>query len=219
MNSKQQYQKLFANLKGVGSHRLSRFVLPVYGANHVLEPVNCSNNQINPTIIDLLTKARNANSLSFLTIFNATPERTRNWLVGSVAGDPERILFMVRNLETGGFYGYMGLAFGNDDVSYIEADAIVRTESVVVRGLMKKAFNTMIEWVSNDLGIENIWVRVLSDNQAITFYESCGFVTHEVRPLFEVSDDFGDTCALTVEPVSTMNRISQRTLSYMKYIN
>lgn len=217
MKANQQCQRLFSDLKGVGQTGLRGFVLPVHGTGHALEPVNCSQDHIDASVVELLTQARNANAQSFLTIFEATPERTRNWLVRLVAEDPSRILFVVRNQETGGFYGYMGLAYGNDDGTYIEADAIVRTESVAVRGLMKQVFEKMIGWVYYDLGIKEIWVRVLSDNPAIKFYEACGFVTHEIRQLFEIRDDSGDISALIVDSASGIRDLSHRTLTCMKY--
>jgi dTDP-4-amino-4,6-dideoxygalactose transaminase/RimJ/RimL family protein N-acetyltransferase len=130
-----------------------------------------------PTEADVarLTEWRNQHVRSFLTEFEATPDRTRGWLA-RVATDDTRILFMVE--EQNRAIGYVGLAFIDWDLGSAEADAVVRGESSQ-RGAMTAALRRVFQWARRELGIKRLGVRVLSDNPALAFYESFGF--QEVR--------------------------------------
>jgi len=134
---------------------------------------------INPLEEDVirLTNWRNRNVHSFLTEFEATPTRTRDWLTQIVANDISRILFMIE--ETGCLpMGYIGLASIDYFSHSAEADAVVRGEPDHP-GAMSEALRTLISWSYESLGMERIGVRVLADNPAIAFYKKFGF--HEIR--------------------------------------
>jgi RimJ/RimL family protein N-acetyltransferase len=211
------YQDLFQCLKGVGKIDLSGLSLPVQGTEYALYPVNCNADSIDEDIVDMLTTARNANTNSFLTFFNATNDRTREWLANSVAADSTRILFVLKRLDTGKLYGYMGLAYGDATGTRIEGDAIVRYSEQAEPGLMRTAFAQLVEWVRKGLGISEIWIRVLSDNPAVGFYQRCGFSLISNAPLYETKNSAGEAEALT-ESSSDNTRLSSRTLAYMKYM-
>lgn len=212
------YQDLFQCLKGVGLMDLSGFALPVSDTGYALYPINCSAGQIDHSIVTMLTNARNANSKSFLTFFTATPERTYKWLSNFVASDPTRILFALKEMRTHRLYGYMGLAYGDRDGKRIEGDAIVRYAEQSEPGLMRLAFLHLVEWIRKSLGFDQIWVRVLSDNPAVSFYKQCNFIVVSEAPLYEIRSSSGELQALAESMTSDADSISDRTLSYMKYL-
>jgi hypothetical protein len=210
------YKELFQSLKGVGQSNLSDLVLLIPNLEYALYPINCDPNKIDSDIVKMLTDARNSNANSFLTFFKATPEQTSDWLTSSVAKDNTRILFTIKNIYSKNLYGYMGLAYGDDAGKRIEGDAIVRFEKQSIPGLMKKAFSRLIEWTYTSVGIQDVWVRILSDNSAISFYEKCNFVKHSVAPLYEVKNKFKKIEQLVEKP-NKNSKISSRTITYMKY--
>lgn len=211
-----KYQELFQCLKGVGELDLSGLSLPVLGTKYVLEPINCKADKIDNSVVEMLTNARNSNANSFLTIFTATTDRTKNWLVNYVANDSVRILFVLKEINTSNLYGYMGLAYGDDFGTRIEGDAIVKYSEITEAGLMRKAFVQLVEWVSKGLGINEIWIRVLSDNPALGFYERCNFACISKVPLFEIRNSVDEIEAL-VECSGLATTLSSRTLTHMKY--
>ena len=211
------YQDLFQCLKGVGRLDLSGFMLPVHGTKYALRPINCSGNKIDEHIIEMLTIARNTNLNSFLAFFNATTVRTRNWLLNSVAPDSARILFVLQHLDTGSLYGYMGLAYGDHAATRIEGDAIVRYAEQREPGLMRAAFVQLVEWVVRDLGVSQVWVRVLSDNPAVDFYKACSFSPISEAPLFKKYNPQDDAHVLT-ERQDENTKPAHRSIVYMKYV-
>jgi RimJ/RimL family protein N-acetyltransferase len=211
------YQKLFFSLKRVGNDNLSSFALPVKNTGYELVPVACAEKHIDQEVVALLTEARNLNSTSFLTMFNATEERTRNWLSQTVAKEDNRILFMLQNMQKKNYYGYMGLAFGNSDGSYIEADAVVRIDKNIIHGLMKASLTRLLQWVRIDLKIASVGVRVLSDNPALKFYERCGFIKHKYQDLYDVKDASGQVVALETKQQFSGQKKSERSLCCMIY--
>jgi len=212
-----RYQDVFQCLKGVGSVDLSALVLPVRDFPYGLHPVNCREGRIDRSVVQMLTSARNMHADSFLTKFVATPARTELWLSQYVAADPTRILFTVRDFISGEFYGYMGLAYGDPTGSRIEGDAIVRFSDSLLPGLMKAAFIRMVEWASQDIGISEVWVRVLADNPAVAFYEACGFERTREAPLYENRGASGDLEELSEDPQVESWLLSDRALVYMRY--
>jgi len=215
MTKNLSYQTLFSSYKGVGHAGQTFFVLPVTGTDYELVPVNCSEKNIDSEVVALLTHARNSNPLSFLTMFTATEEGTRKWLSQVVAKEHNRILFMLKNKKNHSYYGYMGLAFGDKEGGYIEADAVVRIAKHKIHGLMKASLVGLLQWVRNELGINTIGVRVLTDNAAIAFYEKCGFVKQKIIDLYESKDLDGKLVALETNRRFLGQKKSRRSLCYM----
>jgi hypothetical protein len=211
------YQDIFQCLKGVGQIDLSDLVLPIGGTQYALYPVDCRVGCADEYVIDMLTKARNANADSFLTFFSATPERTRTWLEQQVATDKSRILFTLKNTTYNKLYGYMGLAYGDNNYRRIEGDAIVRYGDNTMPGLMRLAFLTLVHWTIQSLGISEVWVRVLADNPAVAFYRKCNFVVLSESILYEVRNSEGVLEALTEMRSGHDSPVSRKTLIYMKY--
>ena len=214
-----RYQKIFQCLKGVGFIDLSNIVIPIQGSNYCLFPVNCSSNNVKDSVIVALTDGRNENFNSFLSAFFATTERTRNWLVNDVALDNSRIIFTIRELGCNKIYGYAGLAFGDELAKYIEVDSIVRIGRQKIPGVMRSAVLELVRWTLEDLNFKEVWVRVLSDNPAITFYQNCGFINQKFSDLYESSDESNNFISLTTERKDKNSSMSGKKLVHMRYAN
>lgn len=138
-----------------------------------LRPVSTNANFLNNADVELLTAWRNKFTDSFLTEFTATPTQTANWLINNVGPDDTRILFMVDDPQ-GRTFAYMGIAFINWELNYVEADAVVRGGPAPA-GTMSAALKTLLLWSRIHLGLSDIQVRVRSDNSALEFYRKLGF--------------------------------------------
>jgi RimJ/RimL family protein N-acetyltransferase len=150
------------------------FGSPVQG---LLRPLATQRTYFDPEDVRRLTEWRNRFVQAFLTEFEATKERTSNWLATVVGPSDTKILFMVDDL-TGRSFGYMGLDFIDWDRHSGEADAIVRGADAPA-GSMTIALQTLLAWARGQLGLERLRVRVRSDNTALQFYRKLGF--HEKR--------------------------------------
>ena len=136
---------------------------------------------INPTDVACLTLWRNRFVTSFLTEFEATHERTRQWLTEVVGPSDGKILFMLDGAD-GRPFGYMGIASINWETASAEADAIVRGGDAP-RGTMRIALHTLLAWARHHLELRELGVRVRSDNPAVLFYEKIGFREQRRVPL------------------------------------
>lgn len=138
-----------------------------------LRPVATCQERLNASDVECLTEWRNRFVTSFLTEFIATGARTENWLLQTVGPDDTRALFMVDDLS-GRSFGYMGIAFIDWTRKYGEADAVVRGGEAPP-GVMSRALIMLLEWARTQLGLQEIGVRVRSDNPALEFYRKLGF--------------------------------------------
>lgn len=212
-----KYQDVFQALKGIGDIDLSSLILPVAETGFALFPVNCNPDRVDKIVVGMLTEARNRNRDSFLTYFEATPERTFQWITSCFSNDSTRILFALREVETREIYGYMGLAYGDAEGTRIEGDAIVRFSEISRPGLMRAAFLSLVEWVIVDIGIKDVWVRVRSSNPAVKFYKKCGFSIEFEALLYEIKNSFGELEELNETPQQDHAVMSDDSLFYMKY--
>lgn len=152
-----------------------------------LRPVSTSADFVNSADVELLTTWRNRFTNSFLTEFEATPAQTANWLINQVGPDDSRILFMVDD-TSGRTFGYMGIAFISWDLNYVEADAVVRGGPAPA-GTMSAALKTLLLWSVTHLGLNDVHVRVRSDNPALEFYRKLGFELLKRVPLRRTMED------------------------------
>ena len=134
----------------------------------LLRPVSTTVGRLDAKDVMVLTEWRNRYVTSFLNEFQATEDRTADWLTQSVGPDGTRILFMVDGISDAITIGYMGLAFIDWDQHYGEADAIVRGLPAE-HGVMRQALVTLLTWAKESLGLTSFGVRVRSDNPAISF--------------------------------------------------
>ena len=149
-------------------------VLPV-GApvRALLRPIATVPGHTDPVDVRLLGEWRNRHVKSFLTEFVAHDARTVDWLTGAIHGNDGKMLFMLEALD-GARLGHLGLGFVDWPRRYGEADAIV-SGGASPPGLMKLALRTLLAWAGTALGLEELAVRVRSDNPAVAFYEKAGF--------------------------------------------
>ena len=139
----------------------------------ILRPIATRRERLNQSDVRVLTEWRNQFVTSFLTEFQAIEERTADWLVTFVGPNPNKILFMVDD-AVGNTFGYMGLDLIDWEDHTGEVDAIVRG-GTAPRGAMAAALTALIQWARVQLELDQIYVRVRSDNSALHFYEKIGF--------------------------------------------
>ena len=152
-----------------------------------LRPVSTRPAFVNNADVELLTAWRNRFVGSFLTEFTATPAQTAKWLVNQVGPDDTRILFMVDD-PFGRTFGYMGIAFIDWELKYVEADAVVRGDQAP-GGTMSAALKTLLLWAVTHLGLKHVHVRVRSDNPALGFYRKFGFEDVKRVPLKRMEEN------------------------------
>lgn len=151
---------------------------PIVG---VLRPIAASSDDIASSDVTTLTVARNRYVHSFLTEFEATDNQTRNWLINTVGPNDSKLLFMCDD-ATGKPIGYMGLDYIDWHRGTGEADSVVRS-AASTPGFMTLSLRTLMRWAETQLGLDQLSVRVRSDNPALGFYENAGFVEYQRVPL------------------------------------
>lgn len=147
----------------------------------VLRPIATLPGATDATDVRLLGEWRNRHVKSFLTEFVAHDARTADWLTHAIHGNDGKLLFMLDALD-GTRLGHLGLGFIDWDRRYGEADAIV-SGGASPPGLMKHALQSLLAWARSQLGLEELAVRVRSDNPALAFYEKVGFREWQRVPL------------------------------------
>ncbi|WP_189950906.1 GNAT family N-acetyltransferase [Streptomyces alanosinicus] len=129
-----------------------------------------------------LTEWRNRFVQVFLTEFEATAERTADWLREVIGPDDSKIIFMLDDAD-GRTVGYMGLAQIDWESGRFEVDGIVRG-APQAKGGISAGLRTLMSWALGQLGLAEARVRVRSDNpRAVDFYRRIGFVEDFRRPL------------------------------------
>ena len=167
----------------LGHAKARRYTLPVPGTSNLrLRAVTAT--EPDEQDVRRLSDWRNRHARSFLTEFDATPERTRRWLTRSIATDESRILFMIEEPDHEPV-GYIGLGAIDWTNRTAEADSVVRGNDSHP-GAMSAAMHSILDWARRELGIRGVSVRVLHDNPAIAFYENFGFREQRREPLHRV---------------------------------
>lgn len=156
----------------------------------VLRPLPSRGEHLLDGDVERLTQWRNDHVRSFLTEFVASRERTRKWLVSAVGPRDDKILFMLDDVS-GQTFGYMGLDFIDWAAGYGEADAIVKG-GAAPKGTMFQCLRLLLLWAHRQLGLEQLGVRVRSDNPAVDFYKKLGFA-EEKRVALEAGLVDGET--------------------------
>lgn len=136
---------------------------------------------LNDFIIKKLTKWRNNAMQFFMTQFNATFERTKNWLNKTVLSDNTRVLFII--------YDSSGKAIGNYGFTRLneysaEIDNLIRGETGGHPQLIYYAEVALIKWMFSNLKIEEITGDIFSDNIIpLLMHKELGFLIREKYPL------------------------------------
>lgn len=141
------------------------------------------------TIIDALFRWRRSHMRSFLTVFDPTLEKTRNYLTGFSLPDDARILFLVVDSENRRV-GHIGLCNIAPDGG--EIDNVIRGEPVDVPGFMVCAHEALLRWAFASLDLPSAYLNVLADNmRAIQTYEKVGFRAVRRTPLLREEHEGG----------------------------
>jgi len=131
-------------------------------------------------LVRLFSDWRSSAMEMFFSRFEASPSSSLRYLRDYSISDPNRILFVVQN--RGHCVGHIGLA--NVSEHDAEIDNVIRGRKTIPRNLMALAQKTLVTWAFEELELDRLWLRVISNNQrAKALYSSIGFTLTERRPL------------------------------------
>lgn len=192
--------------------------IPIYNIDELvgfLIPVTFFYKETNPEYISLFSKWRRDNPEGFATIFDINDKRTEFWLDNILLNREDRILFVINTLK-GEHIGHLGYSSFNFEERNCEIDNVVRGVKGVQKGIMSCAMNTLIRWGKSRLSLEDIYLRVLSDNpHAIRFYEKNGFFKQFEIPLYKTTQNDE---VRWIETRNFKDQIADRFFTYMKFI-
>ncbi len=187
----EQVQTIIRRLKSEPPTDVTRLplarALPHAGAtwNATLEPVGWADVNAEDSV-RLLAQWREAAANAFPAVFPVTMEGTRRWLLKQLLDTPDRLLYWV----VGSDYrkiGHLGLFRFDYEARQVELDNVIRGVSAVLPGVMEAAVHTLLGWTYEQFQVNNILLRVFSDNpRAIRLYERCGFAEMGRVPLERV---------------------------------
>lgn len=145
----------------------------------VMRPIMKMNIQDND-IIEKMTTWRNQYKSFFLTQFNATPSRTKQWLEKMVLSNPSQLLFLIYYGETlMGQYGFKDL-----DGNSAFLDNLLRGERGGHPELMKYAVLALAKWLFDVMGVNMVYGYTFANNaMALKLNRDVGFVCTEKYPL------------------------------------
>ena len=127
---------------------------------------------------------RNKYMRFYLTQFDADLENATNYIQSKIHPNSSAIFFMIAD-EDYKILGHIG--FSNINSNSAELDNILLGEASPVRNLMQDIENQSINWIHDFLGLEKIFLKVLSYNfLAIDLHEICGFQVEERLPIRKV---------------------------------
>lgn len=131
-------------------------------------------------IIEKMTDWRNQYMMFFLTQFNATPSRTKQWLENVVLSNPSQLLFLIYSGETLiGQYGFKDL---NSDSAFL--DNLIRGERGGHPLLMRCAVSALAKWVLDVMQVNIVYGYAFANNpMALKVNRDAGFSPAEKYPL------------------------------------
>ena len=127
---------------------------------------------------------RNKYMRFYLTQFDADLENAINYIQSKIHPNSSAIFFMIADKQHK-IIGHIG--FSNILSSAAELDNILLGEATSIRNLMQEIENQSIIWIRDFLGLEKIFLKVLSYNSlAINLHEMCGFQVEERVPIRKI---------------------------------
>ena len=178
MNEKLQKEYLHRIIEGNES-----LAIPICDDNGadigVMRPITKMHLQSND-VIEKMTNWRNQYKTFFLTQFNATPARTKQWLEKVVLSNPTQLLFLIYYSDTLiGQYGFKEL---DGDSAFV--DNLLRGERGGHPSLMRYAVSTLVEWLFDVMRVNEVYGYVFANNaMAIKLDRDVGFSFAEKFPL------------------------------------
>ena len=139
-------------------------------------------NYMEPGIIGRLVYWRQENMKWFLTQFEATHQRTRNWLEQVILPSPDRIMFLIYVGDR--LMGHYGTIFHSD--THAELDNAIRGEQGGPKGLMHYMEIALLAWLFGKMGIKTANLWVLQGNEAtFKWHTSVGYSMGRESPLYQ----------------------------------
>lgn len=133
-------------------------------------------------ILQKLTNWRNDNKSRFLTEFEATPERTRQWLANIVFKTPGQMLFLI--YEGSQLIGHLGFKGLTDEDGVL--DNAIKGEKTVEPKLFVFAHKALAQWLFAFAKVSHLWGYVLTDNvAAIMMNRQIGWMDWVLCPLLK----------------------------------
>lgn len=178
MNEKLQKEYLLRIIEGKES-----LVIPIRDDNGadigVMRPITKMHLQSND-VIEKMTNWRNQYKTFFLTQFNATPARTKQWLEKAVLSNPSQLLFLIYYGETlMGQYGFKDL---DSDSAFL--DNLLRGERGGHPLLMKYSVSALAEWLFDVMQVNMVYGYTFANNaMALKLNRDVGFSCIEKFPL------------------------------------
>jgi len=131
-------------------------------------------------VIEKMTNWRNQYKMFFLTQFNATPARTKQWLEKVVLSNPSQLLFLIYYGERlMGQYGFKEL---DGDSAFL--DNLLRGERGGHPLLMKYAVLALIGWLFDVMEVNTVYGYAFANNaMALKLNREVGFSCTEKIPL------------------------------------
>lgn len=178
MNAQKQKEYILRIIEGKES-----LVIPICDDNGVeigsMRPITRMQLQDNH-IIEKMTDWRNQYKTFFLSQFNATPARTKQWLEKVVLSNPSQLLFLIYYGEIlMGQYGFKEL---DGDSAFL--DNLLRGERGGHPLLMKYAVSALVEWLFDVMQVNMVYGYTFANNaMALKLNRDVGFSCTEKFPL------------------------------------
>jgi RimJ/RimL family protein N-acetyltransferase len=149
-------------------------LIPIYNNQKemvgYLRPVTKDYRTSMPECAGLVAKWHNEHPEIFGHPMTVTEQTTQEWLDTSIIERDDRILFIIVAID-GAKIGHIGLSSFRYDQRCCEVDSVLRGEQSGHKRMMGFALNSLIDWGIKYLKLEDIELKVTSDNkQAIDFY-------------------------------------------------
>lgn len=150
----------------------------------MLKPICKDYRTMYPGCVSLLGKWRASNPSLSNSVFTVTNERTMHWLDNLVLANPDRMFFLIDDLQNN-HLGHIALSHFDyvNESGFI--DSVLRGERCTVHNLMYHTVMSLQRWMVHKLGCKHIYLVTNTDNdRAINLYKRCGFVPIKREPLF-----------------------------------
>lgn len=142
-------------------------------------------------VIEAIFRWRRDNLNCFLSVFEPSIEKTRDYLTKFSLPDRSRILFLIESAD-GTAVGNIG--FCNIAARSAELDNVIRGEKATPSHFMRYAQTAALHWAFHALDIDVVYLNVLAHNErALLAYKNIGFSETRRTPLVRQNSAAGYT--------------------------